>query len=80
MHLNGNLINDESVSTFADVLTKNMKLTKLDLDQNNDITAVEQLALLKLVCDGSSINGVINFNHTLQSLGYYNSSDIRFDD
>lgn len=69
LHLNDNLIIDESVTTFANLLAKNAKLAELALGENDGITTVGWLALLKLVCDGSSINGVINSNHTLWWLG-----------
>ena len=80
-HLDDNLIDDEYVTTFADALAKNTKLTELALGLNDDITTVGWLALLKLVSDGSSINGVIKSNHTLQSLGLYcDTSHTGFDD
>ena len=40
LSLYGNLIDDESVTTFADALGKNTKLTELDLGGNDGITAV----------------------------------------
>ena len=45
-------------------------LQELDLGRNNSITNKGWSALLKLVCNSSSVKDVVESNHTLENVGY----------
>eukprot|EP00579_Thalassiosira_antarctica_P014114 CAMPEP_0201948784 /NCGR_PEP_ID=MMETSP0903-20130614/55637_1 /ASSEMBLY_ACC=CAM_ASM_000552 /TAXON_ID=420261 /ORGANISM="Thalassiosira antarctica, Strain CCMP982" /LENGTH=568 /DNA_ID=CAMNT_0048491979 /DNA_START=72 /DNA_END=1779 /DNA_ORIENTATION=+ len=73
LHLHRNSIDDESAIVLAASLAKNNKLTWLSLRGNNGIITPGWLAMLKLVCNNTSINGVLESNHELDHLGYSSS-------
>ena len=64
-------LNNECVDILAEALAKNNNLTTLKLGVWNDITAFVRSALLKLICDTSSIKSVEKSNHTLCDLGAF---------
>jgi len=68
-HLSANSIDDESAIILADSLAKNTKLRFLCLEGNNGITTPGWSSILKIVCNSSSINDVMNSNHNLFHLG-----------
>jgi len=69
LYLHDNSMDNESVLVLADSLTKNNHLKVLSLAGNNAITAEGWSAMLNLVCNRSSINDIVNSNHTLNDLG-----------
>mmetsp|Transcript_3627 Transcript_3627/g.6813 ORF Transcript_3627/g.6813 Transcript_3627/m.6813 type:complete len:454 (+) Transcript_3627:76-1437(+) len=70
LNLDENLIDDESALILAKSLKKNDKLKSLSLhSKNHDVTKVGWSAMLKLVCDTSSLSNVFASNHTLHDLG-----------
>ena len=69
LSLSNNDIDSESAVKLATALAKNNKLRKLNLRGNTAITAPGWSALLKLVCNSSSLAEVMASNHTLNDLG-----------
>ena len=67
--LTDNAIDDESVDILVNSLTKNTKLRTIGLVRNSGITAEGWSALLKFVCDGSSIDNVTKSSNTLRYVG-----------
>ena len=66
IYLANNAIDDECVTLLVESLTANTKLRKLNLNRNMDIAKSGWMALLKLVCNISSIdNTVKDSNHSL---------------
>mmetsp|Transcript_25195 Transcript_25195/g.46395 ORF Transcript_25195/g.46395 Transcript_25195/m.46395 type:complete len:444 (-) Transcript_25195:190-1521(-) len=75
LNLGDNSIDDDSAIILVDSLVKNTKLKSLHLDGNNGINTSGWSAMLDLVCKRSSINDVMESNHTLYNLGY-SSADL----
>lgn len=68
LYLGRNSIDNDSAIILADSLKNNTKLEQLALGGNN-ITAPGWSAMLKLVCNCSSIDGATESNHSLNDLG-----------
>ena len=69
LYISHNNIDAEAVAAFANALTRNHMMNTLDLDNNHSITAEGWEALLKLLCNTSSVNATFLSNHTLDYLG-----------
>lgn len=67
LNLNFNPITDECAAILAEGLANNTELNWLDLGENKIMTRLGWLSFLKLVCDSTSINGVLGSNYTLKS-------------
>ncbi|KAL7535298.1 hypothetical protein ACHAXR_006396, partial [Thalassiosira sp. AJA248-18] len=70
LELDFNSIDNKSTIVLADSLRKNTKLEELELGGNNAITSEGWTAMLKLVCNSSKIDAIMQSNHTLCSIGY----------
>ena len=71
LHLLYNSIDNECAVLLADVLSENYQLEELGLDliTEDGITAFGWSVLVKLICNTSSMEHVLNSNHTLSHLG-----------
>ena len=69
LDISSNNVDDEAVASFVNALTRNHMMNTLDLDNNHSITAEGWEALLKLLCNTSSVNATFLSNHTLDYLG-----------
>jgi Ran GTPase-activating protein (RanGAP) involved in mRNA processing and transport len=67
-HLGNNILNDQVIISFADALAQNNKLRVLDLSDVDGLTELGWNALINLLFNQSSIDGVYNSNHTLEEL------------
>ena len=65
MQLCGNKMKDEGIGYLSDALRTNTNLREIDVSQNG-LTEVGKQALLKTVLDTSSLNAVVDSNHTCQ--------------
>lgn len=75
LHLHGNSINNKAADVLAKSLAKNTHLRRLDLSKNDGITSEGWSTMLKLVCNTSSIKGILESNHYLDSLGMVGRQD-----
>jgi len=65
LHLRNNDLNDDDATLLANVLQSNTNLQRMDLEDNNGITAIGRKALLESVFNVSSLNSCIAAsNHT----------------
>ncbi|KAL9179928.1 hypothetical protein ACHAXT_007898 [Thalassiosira profunda] len=71
--IGGNDIDDAAISLLVDALASNTELGEFDLSDNDGITNVGWTNLLKLLCNGSSIDGVVKSNHSI--LLWYSDED-----
>lgn len=72
-----NAIDDVAAARLASSLADNTTLVSLDLDMNHDIKTAGWSALLKLVCNSSSVTDVAKSNHTLCNFGRFFSNSKR---
>jgi hypothetical protein len=68
-YLDLNSIDNDCVVILTNSLAHNTKLRELYLFGNNAITNEGWSALLKLVCNSSSVKDVMESNHTLEDVG-----------
>ena len=76
LHLYDNSLDSDCAIILADALSRNTTLKRLGLRGNRKINTSGWAAILKLVCNTSSINNVIESNHTLRSVGMFVKSDV----
>ena len=76
LHLYDNSLDSDCAIILADALLRNTTLKRLGLRGNRKINTSGWAAILQLVCDTSSINNVIESNHTLSSVGMFVKSDV----
>jgi hypothetical protein len=68
LYMGNNILNDQVIVSLADALTHNNKLRVLDLSNVAGLTELGWNALINLLFNQSSINGVFNSNHLLEQL------------
>ena len=66
-----NSINDHNMISFVNALAGNRSLIKMNLSDNNDVTATGWDAFDNLLCNTSSIMSTYHSNHTLEVLDYW---------
>ena len=75
LDLVSNNVGDEGVLIFANALASNRKLKTLDLSDNG-ITTEGWSSFSKNLCDTSSVNNTYLSNHTLGSLGVWETNNM----
>lgn len=73
----GNSIDDEGALVFANAMVDNRRLKTLDVNCSS-ITAQGWSAFSNVLCDTSSVNKTFLSNHTLQRIGRYRSTNLRW--
>ena len=64
LYLSGNNLNDRNVPAITEVLQSNTTLRLLDLQYNNFKMRKGRKDLLKLLCDTTSLDSIVNSNHS----------------
>jgi len=72
--MGSNNIGDDVTQLFANALSSNSTLKKLNLKRNYGITHDGWASFEKLLCDTSSLNNIYLSNHTLEKVGGMNES------
>ena len=75
LYLCGNKIGDEGVESLAEVLRRNTTLRELYLRGNTGMSQKGKILLLKLVIDISSIEAIMQSNHTLREIRFLHYDD-----
>ena len=75
LFLSRNMIGDEGVATLVDALKTNTSLSYLDLEDNDGISNIGHILILKMLNDISSIKATLHSNHTLRTVDSWNVHD-----